>query len=305
MTTAAVQTPPVTEAGVYDDMPVEAYLNDPVPGGSLSSTGARKLLPPSCPALYRQWATYGEPASRVFDLGHASHHELLGDGYPITPIDAPDWRTKAARAAREAAYADGATPLLAAEYEQVQAMTAALRAHPVAGALFRPDAGTAEQSLFWVDAEFGVWRRARTDWLTRSATGRLLVADYKTAASAEPDALARAMSSHGYYQQGAWYLDAVTALGLAGDGEPAFLLVAQEKTPPYLVTVAEPDALALRWGRARNRKALDTYRRCRDTGDWPGYADRTVVSLALPTWAERQHEAAWEAGDYDTEGNPS
>lgn len=289
----------VDEPGVYE-MPAEVYHADPVPAGSLSSTGARLLLSPSCPAVYRYRADHGEAESRTFDLGHAAHRQVLGDGADLVRVDADNWRTNAAKAARDAAYAAGQTPLLAAEYEQVQAMAAALRAHPTASALFRPGTGTAERSLFWIDAEFGVWRRARLDWLPDWVGGRLIIPDYKTCASAEPGALAKSMNTFGYNQQASWYLDGVQALGLAGDDEPAFVLVCQEKTAPYLVTIGEPDRTALHWGRLRNRKALDVYRHCQATGVWPGYTD-DVVSLPLPRWAEYEHDAALERGDYDIE----
>lgn len=291
----------VDQPGVHE-MPAETYHADPVPAGSLSSSGARLLLPPSCPARYRYETDHGRPPNHTFDLGHAAHQQVLGVGPELVVVDADDWRTKAARAERDDAYAAGAVPLLAAEHEQVQAMAAALRAHPVASVLFEPGTGLAEQSLFWVDHEFGVWRRARLDWLPthRGDDARLIVPDYKTCASAEPDALSRAMQTHGYYQQAAWYLDAVAALDLAGEAEPAFVFVFQEKAPPYLVTICQPDHLAVKWGRVRNRKALDVYRRCQATGRWPGYAEQ-VVALPLPRWAESAHDAALERGDYDIE----
>lgn len=290
----------IDQPGVYQ-MPADVYHADPVPAGSLSSSGARLLLPPSCPALFRYRVDHGQPPNRTFDFGHAAHQQVLGTGPDLVVVNAEDWRTNAAKEARDKAHAAGAVPLLAAEHEQVQAMAAALRAHPVAAVLFEPGAGRAEQALFWHDTEFGVWRRALLDWLRHRGTGRLIVPDYKTTKSAEPAALSRAMSTHGYYQQAAWYLDAVTALGLAGDVEPAFVFVFQEKTPPYLVTICEPDYMAIKWGRIRNRKALDIYRRCQASGRWPGYAD-DVVRLSLPRWAENDHDAAYERGDYDLEG---
>ena len=69
----------------------------------------------------------------------------------------------------------------------------------------------------WQD-ESGVWCRALVDWLPDVAPGgRLIVADYKTAASADPDTWARAAASYGYHQQDAWYLAGVEALGLNPD----------------------------------------------------------------------------------------
>lgn len=300
--TTSIKPLEVTEPGRYD-MSANAYHRDPVPGGSLSSSGARKLLPPSCPARFKYDADHGQAHRTEFDLGHAAHTLVLGVGEPIVVIDADAYRTKDAKAERDAAYEAGHTPLLTAEYEQVQAMAAALRAHPIANALFNPELGRAEQCLFWRDEHTGIWRRAMLDWLPNLRDGhRLIVGDYKTTKSAEPGSISRSMSQYGYGQQAAWYIDGVKALGLAGKLEPAFLLVFQEKVAPYLVTVVQPNPEALLWGQRLNRKAIDTYRQCKTTGIWPGYAD-DVISVGLPAWAIKQHEEAWIAGDYETQEN--
>jgi hypothetical protein len=290
----------VEQPGVYDGMPNDVYHRDPIPGGSLSSSGARMLLPPSCPALFHYWADEGQPPKREYDFGHAAHLKVLGEGEELVVVDAKDWRTNAAKAQRDEAYAAGKVPILAAENERAEEMAAAVFRHPTAGALFKPGTGKPEQSLFWVDEQTGIWRRARLDWLRNPGPGRLIVADYKTAASAEPDALARSLFNFGYYQQADWYQTAVKALGLDPRGDAAFVLVAQEKTPPYLITICEPDAEALNWGRRLNRKALDVYRQCKETDRWPGYSDE-VVYLSLPGYAGYQLEAAAQRGDYDLE----
>lgn len=284
--------------GVYA-MSNDDYHADPVPGGSLSSSGARKLLPPSCPAMFRHEQLNGQAHKATFDFGHAAHQMVLGNGPDIAVIDAGDWRTKAAKEARDEAYAAGQVPLLPGDYEQVTAMADALRQHPIASALLDPTKGTAEQSLFWYDPVFGVWRRARLDWLPHKTGGRMIVADYKTTISAEPAAIKKAVFNYGYHQQADWYLDGVQELGLADN--PAFLFVFQEKTAPYLVTVTELDAESLMWGRTLNHKAIDLYRRCVDTGQWPGYADREVILADLPGWAIKQYETAQERGDYNLE----
>jgi hypothetical protein len=277
----------ITAPGVYD-IPEDDYHADPVQGGSLSSTGARRLLPPSCPAKYR-WATDNPPQHRrVFDIGRAAHKLVLGEGADLVVIDAVNYRTAPARAAQETAYTEGHIPLLTQEYEMVTAMAGALRADPTAGALFSMDRGRPEQSLIWEDTRTGVMRRARIDWLPDPARpGRMLVGDYKTCRSAAPAAFSKSMYEYGYHQQGAWYLDGVIALGLAGE-DAVFLFVAQEKTPPYLVQVYEVDALALRAARDLNAAALDVYAQCSAQGHWPGYSDE-VERVGLPPWAERAY----------------
>jgi hypothetical protein len=276
--------PVIDEPGVYDVTAAE-YHADPVAGGSLSSTGLRSLLPPSCPAKFAYERKHGRPDTATFDFGHAAHRYVLGAGADLAVVHADDWRTKRARDERDDARAAGLTPILVADDERARAMAQAVREHPLAGRLFT--AGQPEQALVWQDPS-GVWMRALLDWLPNRVAGRrLLVADYKTIVSADLEACSKALSRYWYAQQAAHYLAGVDALGLAPDGA-AFLFVFQEKTPPYLVTVTTPDAVALRVGQARNREALDIYRACVAAGRWPGYSDDVEV-VSLPPWIEKSY----------------
>lgn len=272
---------PGIEPGIYPDLSIEAYHAD---RASLSSSGARRLLPPSCPARFRWEQDHPQPHRQVFDFGTAAHRLVLGDGPELVAIEVDDWRTKAAREERDEVRAAGGVALLAAEYDQVHAMADAIRRHPVASALFAPGSGRPEQSVFWRDEQSGVMRRARFDWLPHPRAGRLIIPDYKTCRSADPAALARAVDEYGYHQQADWYRTAAQATGL-GDEHTAFVFVCQEMTAPYLVTVFEPDMVALRIGAAKNRRAIETYARCTETGHWPAYAD-DIPYLSLPTWAQ-------------------
>jgi hypothetical protein len=289
----------ITEPGVYD-LPVDDYHADPVEGGSLSSTGARKLLPPSAPAKFKWWRDHGDPPTRAFDLGHAAHHKVLGTGPDVMVIDADTYNTKAARAERDAAHAAGQVPLLAHEADVVEDMADALRKHPKAGPLFDPSRGRAEQTLVARDPETGVWCRALFDTLHNGPSGAggvFLIPDYKTSKSAAPDDLSRALQNYLYHQQLEWYAFLARLLGVAGDAPIAAVLVVQEKTPPYLVVVAQVDVVALTIARDRNRKARHLYQWCTERDEWPGYSD-TVINLALPRWAEYQHHDAVDRGDY-------
>ena len=58
-------------AGVYDGMDEDAYHADPVPGGSLSASGAKLLLPPSCPALYHYRRDHPKAAQGRVRPGHS------------------------------------------------------------------------------------------------------------------------------------------------------------------------------------------------------------------------------------------
>ncbi|MEE4540950.1 PD-(D/E)XK nuclease-like domain-containing protein [Streptomyces sp. V4-01] len=282
MTTTA--DPRQLPGGIYQ-MTAEEYHADPVPGGSLSSSGARKLLAPSCPAKFRWEQDHGQAARAAFDFGQAAHMHVLGEGPEIVVVDAPDWRTKPAQQQRAEARERGAVPVLIEEQQRIKAMAAALREHPVARALFDPDRGRPEQTLIWRDRRTGVMRRARLDWLPDPGPGRLIIPDYKTCASAEPEALARAVAKYGYHQQDDWYRAGARALDLA-DEAAAFVFVCQEKTAPFVVTVFEVDAASRRLGAARNRRAIEIYAECQRTGRWPAYGD-DIAYLSLPPYVER------------------
>lgn len=112
-----------------------------------------------------------------------------------------------------------------------------------------------------------------------------MIPTHNTAESAHPDAISKSLVNFGYHQQGAWYEDAVKALGLSDD-VPYFLVV-QEKTPPYLVSVVQLTQIALDAGRHENRKAIRLFAQCMKTGVWPPYVEG-VAQVGLPGWAENK-----------------
>lgn len=264
---------------LIDGMPEAEYHAHP----ALSSSGARKLLPPSCPAKYAYERQQPSPPTKEMKVGTAAHREVLGIGSDVVVSDEWDtYRTKAAQEWRDAAEAAGKVPMLAHEYQPIREMRAALVAHPLFGALFDPARGKAEQSLFWTDETTGVPCRARFDFLPNPVEGRrLVIADYKKGRSAEPAEFARQSATLNYALQADWYRRGAVALGL--DRDPAFVFAVQEPEPPYLLTVAQIHERDLRRAHAMNDHALRIFARCTETGHWPGYAD-DVVTVEMPIW---------------------
>src|SRR5699024_9463999 len=117
-------------------------------GRSLSATGAKTLL--TNPARFAWERDNGRPEKRVFDLGTLAHALILGNpDRRVTVIDAYDWRTKAAREARDAAYAAGQVPVHRGDLRATVELRRAVRNHPLASAILSQ--GRAEQSLYWTD----------------------------------------------------------------------------------------------------------------------------------------------------------
>lgn len=302
--------PWITEPGVYD-LASEDYHRDPVVGGSLSHSGAKKLLLPSCPAIYQAWRTGPPEVKAAFDFGRAAHREVLGAGDEIVVIpgsgkDENSWRTAKDDAQVAEARAAGLTPIKPRDAETVQAMAAELRQHPIASALLDPATGKAEQTLIWRDKDSGVMCRALVDFLRHPVTGqRLVMPDYKTANDVDPDSIAKAIASFAYHGQGAWYGDGAEHLELT-TGAPAFVLIFQRKTAPYLVVCVQVTPEDIGRGYERNRAARHLYRWCTDNDRWPSYrdgfgnwADDHVLSLQIPPWEQSRHDGASERGEYE------
>ena len=255
----------VTEPGVYD-LDEADYHGDPVPEGSLSCSGAKLLMPPGSPARFAYARKHPPAPTKSMEFGTAAHREVLGTGWPIAVLDAPDWTKRDAQEWRKKQRAAGLVPILAREREQITEMAAQIRAHPAARVLLGAGDVLNEQSLFWYDSEFGIWRRCRMDAVR--LPGRVIITDYKTARSADPGVFARDAANLRYHWQDAWYREAVTQT--LGDYDPAFVFIVQEKDPPYLVGIYELSADDVFAGYEQTRSACVRYAECMESGEWPG-----------------------------------
>jgi len=282
LTTTVPAEAPASAAGpiIRDDLTAEAYHADTT---TVSSSGLRALLAPGCPAQFKYDRENPRPPKREFDLGHAAHKLVLGDGPEFKVIDYPDYKKKDAQLQRDDAYEAGLVPLLAKEHEQVTAMADAIRRHPIAGGLFAPGSGRAELSIYWTDRDTGVRCRVRPDWL-KQMPGLALAVDYKTITKADPDTISRAIKDHSYHQQDALYTDGIWAA--LDPQDVRFIFVFQSKQAPYLITVRELTDQDREIGRARNNKALRIYADCEQSGIWPDWTGpvTTIPQIGMPTW---------------------
>jgi hypothetical protein len=244
--------------GLHDDISEADYHGHK---GSLSHSGLKTLIRYS-PAEYR-WQQEHQTYKSTFDFGSAAHKLVLGVGDPIVVIEADDWRTKAAKDARDAARIDNAVPLLKKDWQVVQDMADALSGHTLAMQMLSE--GKPEVSAFAVDEETGVLRRSRFDWL-----GTNLAVDYKTSVDERPRSLGGrygTVRKYGYDTQAAFYSDVAADLGHPLE---EFAFIFQRKTEPYPVTVITLTPGSLDRARAEIREGFRMFRDCTESGIWPG-----------------------------------
>jgi hypothetical protein len=225
---------------------------------------------------------YERKDEQKFALGTVAHALLL-EGLDIAEVcHFDDWRSNAAKEARDLARAHGRIPILAKHWRDVQEMVNAagrqLAEFDLDPVPFTD--GTSEVCLTW-EME-GVKCRALLDWVH---TGGHHVSDYKsTSASAHPLAWAKTALSIGADVQVAMHSMGVEAVyGVV----PAWRYVVQETYAPYALSVVEPDAQMVALGSDKVRAALKLWRECVASGVWPAYP-ATVTRISPPGWAAAQ-----------------
>lgn len=295
----------IVEIPGIHDLPAKVYHSDPCPAPSLSSSIATTLLERSPRHAWQAHPRLNPYKSReekrIYDIGTAAHALLLEGRQVVQVIDAADWRTSAAKEAREEAYTAGKVPLLPHEHAEVQAMVAAARSqldmHADAGpTIFAAGEGLPEQTLAWRephdaprDGQY-VWCRALVDWLP--SDGSQILWDYKTTGgSAHPDVWTRnQLWGLGKDIQPAHYMrGAEIALGW---DRPEFRFVVQEQKPPFALSVIALTPGGLDLARRRWREALDIWTECLLADRWPGYPSMTAHCEASvgAEWRHAEHE---------------
>ncbi|MFE3196241.1 PD-(D/E)XK nuclease-like domain-containing protein [Nocardia sp. NPDC059240] len=267
-------TAALREAGLFAGISAADYHADT---DSLSASGA-KLLAARTP--FEFWYAQNNPPTRKpeFDLGHATHREILGEGEETEIIDAANYNTKPAREARDTAYAAGRVPLLPEQHARVQTMAERVRGHELAGPLL--SSGLAEQSGWWFDEAAGIWCRFRPDWMTWRGEVLYLV-DVKTTQDADPAAFERSAVRFGYHQQDPHYVEG--AMKTTGAERVSFVFVVVSVKPPHMVNVFYFDDDAIAEGARLNRRARRIFGRCLAADHWPEYP-LGPHRMSLPRW---------------------
>ena len=279
----------ITKPGIYSDIGEADYHCDPCPDPSLSHSIAKLLLqrsPLHAHASHpRLGGNTGYDSNTAMDDGSIIHKLMLGRGADIVEVDAPDWRTNAAKAARDAAWEAGKLPVLAGRMEGLMTCAKAaldqIKAHPDLAAFSAP--GIAEAVLAW--REGATWCRAMVDYLPDDPS--LPVFDIKTTAlAAAPESWERRLV-HEYATQAAFYRRGLKALGRKKPGPLLFVVI--EVKPPYGLSVMTPAPSLLAYAEAEVERALETWTECMADDVWPGYPAFTA-HVELPGYLAMKAE---------------
>ncbi len=249
------------------------------------------------PAHFR----YGERAeTNAFAFGQAGHIAVLEpETFEARVMRGPDdrrgnrWKDAELHAASE-----GALLLTSGDYDAMQAIRDSAERSATLRVL--RDGAMIEHSGYAMmqpdDRRFPpVLCRVRPD---AYHPGHATILDLKTTVAGGRAEFGRAVLNYGYHFQEAAYTD-VWVAALKSDVRiarqiltvDAFVFVAIEKKPPYLVSTYELDPATVEEGRAAFRLALNTYAECLERERlnappyvaWPGYPD-DPTPLSIPRY---------------------
>ena len=194
-----------------------------------------------------------------------------------------DWIKKQQAAGKRVVSSDGTASKPGAQ--QAIDMAKVVRDHPQVGELVRK--AKIEVSVVWVDPQTGVTCKGRFDLWVEGAN---IAGDLKsTAGLAKADPFWREADKRDYGLQVAMYLDAIKALQAAlilpmppDDMPNRFMLIAVEKRAPHLLNgfdiFDDMDDESYDWLDLARRDyvpLLGEYKRCKESGEWPGYGADT------------------------------
>jgi len=162
-------------------------------------------------------------------------------------------------------------------YNEINRMHDSVMNHPIASKLFSK--GFAEKVFKWIDPHTNVKCKIKPDFYNIE---RNFIVDLKSTDDASQSAFERSSFKYRYYVQSPFYNDGMVQNGIKPD---AFIFVAVEKKPPYLVNVFFAPKNSMEFGRETYIEDLETYANCKNTGIWSGYSEE-IKPLNLPSWLQ-------------------
>lgn len=270
---------PIFDARIVDCSP-ESYFD--LDGFSQST--AKVMLERS--PLHAKAANAKKP-TKAMDRGSVVHSLVLGRGKKFVSLDFKDWRTNAAKDARESAAASGMIPMLASDLLEAEAIAASIRKQLAACDVALD--GMSEVAMQWhEESKRGpVMCRGMLDHL-RLADG--VIYDLKISENAATSAFERTAANLGYDIQHAAYTSAVVALNPALVGRVQMYFIVAEPEEPYAVNLLMPDGAFRELGARKWRRAVELWAQCCAENHWPGYG--TFNQLTAPLWALNKEEFA-------------
>lgn len=249
--------------GIYRNIPESEYRGWKLPSQTQFKAGR------ASPAHMRAAMEAGDKApTDAMRLGSALHVAFLEP--ELMPSKVVKWEGGVRKGAEWTDFSlEHASKIILtpAQHEQLIGMVRSLREHPFVREWQRQVEGVEVSAI----GEYcGVLCKARCDALTPSP-----LVDLKKVRSGDIRSFTNDIVKYGYHMQAAMYRRLFN--------RDRFVLLTVEDRAPFDVVPYEMSPAMLREGDAALQALVLEYRRCLDTGVWPGRSDQ-IVTVECPEW---------------------
>ena len=240
------------------------------------------------PEKYKYFLDHPPEPTPALIFGAAVHKLLLepegfGDDYAVAPP--VDRRTKAGKETWDdfCAGSAGKTIITQDDFDTMARMVEKANSIPYVKRLLK---GKREVPLFWTDEDTGEECKAKLDILTEM-DGRLVIADYKSAANAKTEVFNSKIFQLGYHLQAYMYTEGLMKAFELKE-RPGFVFIVQEKSAPFSVNLIEVNEDVLMAGMDCFREYIGMVHQCKETGYWWGYTGMygEPNEAYLPGWMQ-------------------
>jgi hypothetical protein len=284
----------IDKPGIYADIPPTEYHAGICPERALSSTAIKTLLTRT-PADYRYGVRKSTPAMKMGDVAHQIALKA-GKGFAIAPYD--DWRTKDAKAFRDAAIESGLTPIKQADYEVAETLGHRMRlslqetlsAIGASYGVVEPEEGFAFQTeavMAWQEqTHLGpIWCCGMMDvWCAELG----VILDPKFSNRVYPGVIEGQMAAMGWDMQAAFYRRGAEAIWPEQAGRIRFVNLVMSPDAPHVSRAVEIDEAWRYSCESEINRAIRIFAECSKRDVWPGFRSG-VETISARNWtiAER------------------
>lgn len=261
------------DAFVYSDVPNAVYHDGP----GISSSFVRAFGKSQIHAIQKEQKT-----TPPMNFGTAAHSYIVeGESAfqnDVAVITGSPY-TNANKILKQDYLERGLTVINEKEYNDIKGMRDNLIDE--AWMYIDSDSKVIENSFYWYEGD--VLCKCRPDVFCSPvkkpyADNDIILVDYKTTKSCNPESFIESVKEYGYDMQASWYR---RGLQQAGYNVKAFIFAAQEKTPPYASKLFRMNNEQMDKGWERMAKFLDNYKEYEENGKPTIYNQPNVVDLSI------------------------
>jgi hypothetical protein len=279
--------------GLFPDVDIVAYhLDQLAPEPSLSNSGMGRLLDETpLDFAYHHPRLNPDAVDEAKDSaakrrGDVVHQLALGKGRGYAVLDFDDFRTNAAKSARDNAIADGLTPIKRKDFEPAEVMAEVIRERikeALDGADYQTEVAFVYQEM---TAAGPIWVRGLMDvWCEELG----VILDPKSTAMLYDGKVARHLLAMGWDRQASLYPHAIGQLFPERAGRIHFADLMVKPEAPFTSRLV---GLEKAWEYSsvkQCRIAMERFGACIYAGKWPGFGT-SVDRIAMPAWEDKRRE---------------